>query len=340
MQNDILNDICLGNKTKKSNGEVYKTVLDIYEQMKKRTESSIPYVKGSCSNGYSYQMMRLNDPIVFTLGYKGNCCIRIHDIAHNHLMHATLCRNGRILLIYNTNNEIAGFVPLKRNGEVLIANSIECAHKIKDEQAILAFSEAVRNIVEVSQNNKDEKDPISLVCIGTEAYARPEGIPFPIEIKGPTIYEKNDPIYENTDQYHKELTIIYKNSSLHLSNIKYGNPKCSYQDPRHSVSSCDFMKASNAEQEKSLKVINAVRYANSNIDELENFRLCRRYGMTYCIYNEDWYVLLTYDGNIYGDYLKYDERAFREYCVALEDFKTQFSKPSQQIEPGFVKKLY
>ena len=94
-ENDILNDVCLGNKTRKSNQEVYKMVLEIYEKMKRRTESSIPYVKKEASNGYFYEMMKLNDPIAFTLGYKGNCCIRVNDIAHNHLLHAILCRNGR-----------------------------------------------------------------------------------------------------------------------------------------------------------------------------------------------------------------------------------------------------
>ena len=339
-ENDILNDICLGNKTRKSNGEIYKSVLDIYEQMKRRTESSIPYIKGYCSNGYSYEMMKLNDPIAFTLGYKGNCCIRTQDIAHNHLLHATLCRNGRILIIYDDNNEIAGFVPLKRNGEVLIANSIECTHKVRDEKAIVAFSEAVKDIVSVSQGNKDENSPLNLVCIGTNAYARPVGTPFPNNIKTPTIYEKYDAKYGNTDQYHTSLTIVYKSPTLDLTNIKYGNPKCSYQDPRPLISSCDFMKSTNEEQEKALKVINAVRYANSDLEELENFRLCRRYGMNYCVYNDDWYIVGTYDGNIYGEYLKYDERAITEYNVTLEEFKKQFSNGHQQNGPKLVKRLY
>lgn len=339
-ENDILNDICLGNKTRKSNGEIYKSVLDIYEQMKRRIESSIPYVKGYCSNGYSYEMMKLNDPIAFTLGYKGNCCIRTRDIAHNHLLHATLCRNGRILIIYNENNEFAGFVPLKRNGEVLIANSIECTHKVRDEKAIVAFSEAVKDIISVSQGNKDENSPINLVCIGSSSYARPNGIPFPNNIKTPTIYEKNDAKYENTDQYHTSLTIVYENPTLDLTNIKYGNPKCSYQDPRPLISSCDFMKSTNEEQEKVLKIINAVRYANSDLEELENFRLCRRYEITYCVYNDDWYIVRTYDGNIYGDYLKYDPRAITEYNVALEEFKKQFSNVHQQSDPKLVKRLY
>ena len=338
-ENDILNDVCLGNKTRKSNEEIYKMILDIYEQMKRRIESSIPYIKGEAASGYSYEMMKLNDPIAFTLGYKGNCCIRTNDIAHNHLLHATLCRNGRILLIYDKFHELAGFVPLKRNGEVLIANSIECLHKKKNEKAIEAFSEAIKDIVLTSQSNPDEIPPINLVCIGTEAYARPNGAPFPKDIQMPTIYEKNDPTYRNTDVYHRDLTIIYKNPKLDLHSIKYGNPKCSYQDPRNSILSCDFHNSSEPEKEAALKIINAVRYANSDLEDLENFRLCRRYGLNQCIYNDDWYILTTYDGNIYGEYLKYDERAEKEYNIALNEFRKQFEKGQQSNGPKLVKRL-
>ncbi len=337
--NDILNDVCLGNKTRKSNEEIYKILLDIYEKMKKRTESSIPYIKGEASNGYFYEMMKLNDPIAFTLGYKGNCCIRINDIAHNHLLHATLCRNGRILLIYDESHNLAGFVPLKRNGEVLIANSIECLHKKRNEKAIEAFSEAVKDIVLASQSNTLEVSPINLVCIGTEAYARSTGIPFPNDITTPTIYEKNDPIYENTDSYHSDLTIIYKNPELDLHNIKYGNPKCSYQDPRNSILSCDFQNSSDAEKEKALKIINAVRYANTDLEKLENFRLCDRFGISYCVFNEDWYILITYDGKIYSEYLKYDERAEKEYNITLIEFRKQFEKKPQNNDAKLVKRL-
>lgn len=316
-ENDILNDICLGNKTTKSNPEVYKMVLDIYEKMKCRIESSIPYIKGKASNGYSYEMMKLNDPIAFTLGYKGNCCIRVNDIAHNHLLHSILCRNGRILLIYDNQHQFAGFVPLKRNGEVLIANSIECLHKIKNESTIIAFQEAINNIVEISQNN--ELEPIKLVCIGNEAYAKPNGTPFPSDIPTPTIFEKSDPIYSITDRYHKTLDIIYKDKSLNLNTIKYGDPKHSYTDPRPAINSCDFRNSSPEAIEQALKIINAIRYENADIEELENFTLCRRYGLDKCIYNEDWYIVTTYDGEIYGDILKFNPKAEIEYKIAFEE---------------------
>ncbi len=346
-ENEILNDICLGNKTGKPNEQIYKTVLDIYSQMKERTESSIPYVKGQAQNGYSYEMMKFNDPIAFVLGYRCDCCLRPDDVAHNHLLHATLCRNGRILLIYNQNNELAGFSPLKRNGEVLIANSIECSNKKKNTETIEAFQDAIKDIVSTSQRNKEEQTPINLVCIGTEAYARPTGQPFPTKIKTPTIYEKDDPIYGNTDSYHKELTILYKNPKLNLNNIRYGNPTCSYQDPRNKIFSLDFKKASNEEIEKALKVIDAIRYSSYNFDKLNDeeensFIASNKYEIDSCIYNDDWYILITYDGNIQGEYLKYDERAVKEYEIALKELKEKFKKikekNSEQNKSKILKK--
>ena len=335
-ENDILNDICLGNKSKKSNQEIYKMVLDIYKQMKKRKESSIPYIRGTASNGYSFEMMKLNDPIAFTLGYRANCCIRTNDIAHNHLLHATLCRNGRILIIYDKHGQLAGFAPLKRNGELLIANSIECLHKKRNESAISAFSEAITEIVKTSEDN--EKNPIRLVCIGREAYAKPEGKPFPIEVKTPTIYEKTDPTYGSTDQYHRQLDILYQHPSVNLKQLKLGNPETNYVDPRPLINSCDFRKSNNESIEDAIKVVNAIRYENADIEELQDFQLCRRYGIDKCIYSEDWYIVVAYDGTIYGDYLKNDPRAEREYKIAFSE-TVGMSYERYRKEKGIEKKL-
>lgn len=329
-ENNIINDVCLGNKTSKSNEEVYKNLLDIYDKMKKRNSSSIPYVKGVSSNGYSYEMMKLTDPIAFTLGYKGNCCIRVNDIAHNHLLHATLCRNGRILLIYDGNHNFAGFVPLKRNGELLIANSIECLHKVRDDDAIEAFMESIKDII-LQTSESDE--PINLVCIGTDAYARPEGVPFPEDISTPTIYEKADSVYQDTDVYHKELTIVYKDSKVDLANIRLGNPKVSYQDPRELVRICNFDQASEEKINDALQVINAIRYAKTDIDDLENFIMCRQYGISKCIYNDDWYLLVTNDGEICGDYLSNDFRAEKEFNVAVLEYQNQIKESNQEVKP-------
>ena len=339
-ENNILEFIVLGNKTTKRNEEVYKNVLDIYEQMKRRVDSSIPYVKGECSNGYSYEMMKLNDPIIFSLGYIGNSCIRTNDIAHNHLLHAALCRNGRVLIIYNEDHEIAGFSPLKRNGEVLIANSIECTHKIRNQKAIEAFSKAMEDIVEKTEKNEEDKTPIRLVCIGSEAYAKPKTTPFPKDITVPTIYEKNDPIYRNTDQYHRKVDIVYKNPNLDLNKLKYGNPKCSYMDPRPPIIFCDFASSSKEEQEKALKIINAVKYANANLDELEEYKISNRFGIQEVIYSEDWYIIVSYFGSVSGCCLNFDKRAKEEYEEYLKKVKSIYAEGQKLSGYDYWKKQY
>lgn len=324
-ENDILNDVCLGNITTLSNEQVYKSLLDIYDKMKLRTESSIPYVKGKCENGYSYEMMKFNDPIAFTLGYKANCCIRVEGIAHKHLLHATLCRNGRILIIYDRDMNIAAFSPLKRNGEVLIANSIECAHKKGNQNAVKAFEEAIKDIVTVSSA---EKEPIKLVCIGTEAYAKPQGKPFPRDIKTPTIYEKEDSIYQNTDIYHKFLDIIYKDSSINLNNIKYGDPKASYRDPRNKPVHLEFSYQNREDAERALKAINGIRYSliKDDMDKLENFKCASYYDIKECVYSEDFFVAVLRDGKVVGGYLPYDERAEEEYSIAYKNLYDKTNK--------------
>lgn len=321
----ILEEISLGNKTTKNDEKIYAEVIRIYNRMKERTESSIPYVKGVCDNGYTYEMMKFDDPIIFTLGYKGNCCIRVKDIAHKHLLHAALCRNGRVLVIYNEDGEVAAFSPLKRNGEVLIANSIECAHKIKDEKSIEAFSKAIEKIIEVSANEESKEEKIKLVCIGSNAYAKPKGKPFSKLIKAPTIYEKDDEVYGNTDQYHKELDIIYQEPKFDLSKIKSFDPKISYKDPRNKVRVCEFNYNNSDQIEDALTIINYVKYTNAkyNLEYIDEEMQFNFYKYRYCIYNDDWYILIDRNNVVAGEFISNDPRCKAEYDVVMEEVKSQ-----------------
>ena len=337
--NDFLENIVLGNKTVHSNDDVLKSIVDIYRKMKKRVESSIPYVKGTSEDGYIFQTLKFDDYKIFELGYKANCCIRTLDIAHNHLLHAALCRNGRILLIYDKLGDLVAFCPIKRNGNVLIVNSIECVDKRFDKTGDYiktAFSQCIQEIVNTSISSNE---PIELVCIGRNSYLKPNVVQFPTNVETPTIYEKEDDTYKNTDIYHKSLDIVYKADNFNFESIKKGNPNVSYNDPRPSIISCDFWQSSEEEQEKALNAINAIRYSSSELEKLENFRLCERYGIQCCIYNKDWYILKAFDGNIYGDCLKDDERAITEYNIALQEFQNKFYSEQQNDEVKLVKKF-
>ena len=231
------------------------------------------------------------------------------------------------------------FCPLKRNGNVLIVNSIECVDKRFDKTGDYiktAFSQCIQEIVNTSISSNE---PIELVCIGRNSYLKPNVVQFPTNVETPTIYEKEDDTYKNTDIYHKSLDIVYKADNFNFESIKKGNPNVSYNDPRPSIISCDFWQSSKEEQEKALNAINAIRYSSSELEELENFRLCERYGIQCCIYNKDWYILKAFDGNIYGNCLKDDERAITEYNIALQEFQNKFYSEQQNDEVKLVKKF-
>ena len=317
--NDFLENIILGN-IGRENDEVLNSVVETYKEMKKRNESSIPYVEGSIQKGYKYQTMKFDDYRLFELGYKAGCCFRPLGIGHKHLLHAALCRNGRILLIYDSSNNLAAFCPTKRNGNVLIVNSIEFINKdfgnVRDS-IIDAFFQCIEEIVNIS---KQSDEPIDLVCIGRNSYLKPKVTRFPDEYITPTIYEKDDEIYKNTDEYHKSLDVIYKVIGFQYENIKKGDPNVSYMDPRPIIKYCNFMGATDEEREQALNNINAVRYANSTIEEQNDFKSLQ-FGFRYCIYNKDWYIFKAFDGNIYGEYLEYDKRALTEYNVALQELQ-------------------
>ena len=326
--NSFLENIILGNKTYHSNDEILRKIVEVYSEMKKRVESSIPYVKGTTTCGYNYEMLKLDDEQIFTLGYKANCCIRTLDVAHNHLLHAALCRNGRILIIYDKLGDIAAFCPLKRNGNVLIANSIECVDKRKTTWDFItnAFNEAIENIVKISKNSSE---PINLVCIGSNAYLKPDVISFPSKYATPTIYEKHDELYKNTDSYHKRLDIVYIDDNFNFENIKSKNPEVSYMDPRDEIKYYDFIENGiYNNHEEVINIINAINYS-ANTD---NYVPVDKYFVRRVYYSKDWYIAETYRG-IVGECLDNDYRAREEY----ESYMSLINQENQNKTLGVLK---
>lgn len=313
--NSFLENIILGNKTPYTNNDVLKKIVEIYSQMKKRVESSIPYVKGASRDGYQYEMMKFDDPKVFEFGYKANCCIRTLDIAHNHLLHATLCRNGRILIIYDKLGELTAFSPLKRNGNVLIANSIECVDKdlnAKSHSIANAFKEGIEKIVEIT---KRSNEPINLVCIGNESHLKPKTTHFPKKYPTPTIFEKNDKIYGGTDNYHKTLDIVYKDENFEFENIESKNPNISYMDPREEIKSVEKCN------ENIINIINSINYSINPT----NYIPISIYSIKKVYYSKDWYIAETYQG-LKGECLENDYRAKEEF----NDYMKMLNKDEQQ----------
>ncbi len=313
---DYLYEIGLGNKAKKTNEEVYDEVVKVYKQQLERKSATIPYVNGVASNGYRYEVMRLDDVLAYVLGYRAGCCIRILDIAHNHLLHALLCENGRILLTYSPKGVLTSFSPLKRNGELLIANSIE-AIEDKSQNVVMAFTAGIRAIMNETRI-QEESGYLKVACIGSEAYLKPEGKEWPQFLPTPTILEKNDEVYGRTDQYHKKLDVIMMEDGFDLRNLKLGKASVEYKDRRKPIKSCKFSDdAVSIEKIEVAKIVNAINYKNADEEMKKRFYKTNIHYMDYAFYNDDWYILIDKSGKFYSGVIKDSSEALKEMQATL-----------------------
>ncbi len=231
----ILYEAGLGNKAHThTNEQVYDKMCDMYRKQFRRAKSAIPYVEGTLDNGWRYEVMRHDDVVAYVLGYRAGCCIRTGDIAHNHLLHALHSEYGRILLVYKPNGDIASFSPLKRNGEVLIANSIEAVEKEYSFTQRIVDTFKAGMIAICKESKKNEEKGINVATIGSGSSRKPECEDWPYYIKTPTILEKDDSVYANTDQYHHSQKIVYR-TTKNLEGLKYGEVEERYYDPRKEI---------------------------------------------------------------------------------------------------------
>lgn len=313
----VIGEIGIGNKTKHSNNEIYAEAIKILEQQLKRTTSSIPYVEGRLKNGYRFETMKLHDVIGYVLGYRAGCCIRVLDIAHKHLLHALLCESGRILIIYDSDNKPAAFSPLKRNGELLIANSIELIARDNIEDIQNTFMEGIMAIVNRSKA-EEEKEWIKVAAIGRNSSYKPESTQWPSSIPTPTILEKKDSLYRETDEYHRQLNILYQEPKQNLSSLVYGKSKIHYQDPRANIQSCDLKKEEDyLNHQRALNVINGIHYELFDEEERKDFKKIQLHGVECVFFSEDWYVIVTTQHEIDSKCLSYDDRAEKEMKATI-----------------------
>ncbi len=312
----VIQEIGVGNKTKYKTNKIYEEAIKIYEQQLKRIDSSIPYVEGRTSFGYHYETMKLHDVIGFVLGYRASCCIRVLDIANDHLLHALLCESGRILIIYDDNDQPIAFSPLKRNGELLIANSIEVIKGENIEAIQAAFMIGIEAIINRTKN--EENNFIKVATIGRNSHYKPESTWWPSDIPTPTILEKKDKLYGHTDEYHKQLNIIYQDPNCSLQNLVYGKNKIFYQDPRPKVQSCDFNNEEDyLSQQVALNTINSINYECLSDDDKKSFEKQSINGIKCAFFSEDWYVFVTIRQTISCKFLSYDKRAEKEMNATI-----------------------
>lgn len=136
------------------------------------------------------------------------------------------------------------------------------------------------------------------------------------------------------------LDIIYQEPKFKLINIKSFDPKISYKDPRNNVRVCEFNYNNSDQIEEALTIINYVKYTNAkyNLEYIDEEMQFNFYKYRYCIYNDDWYILIDRNNVVTGEFINNDPRCKNEYDVAMEEIKEEIDL-SKKEDRGICFKL-
>ena len=104
----------------------------IYNYGKQRTFSSIPRIKESIekrSGRYTYEILRLDDPLALSVGTESNCCQELNNDAELCMEHSMVDKNGRVFVIKDEEGNITAQSWVWRNKDVLCFDNIEIPYK-------------------------------------------------------------------------------------------------------------------------------------------------------------------------------------------------------------------
>lgn len=106
----------------------FATLQQIYNYGKQRTFSSIPRIQGK-EDSYSYEILRLDDPLALAIGTLTDCCQEIGNIAELCVEHSMVDKNGRIFVVRDEEGNIVSQSWVWRNNNVLCFDNIEIPDK-------------------------------------------------------------------------------------------------------------------------------------------------------------------------------------------------------------------
>ena len=106
----------------------FNTLQQIYNYGKQRTFSSIPRIEKT-SGKYSYEMLRLDDPLAMAIGTLTDCCQELNNCAEVCMEHSMVDKNGRVFVIKDEQGNIVAQSWVWRNKDVLCFDNIEIPDK-------------------------------------------------------------------------------------------------------------------------------------------------------------------------------------------------------------------
>ena len=146
----------------------FNILQQIYNYGKQRVFSSIPRVYDTVekkTGKYTYEMLRLDDPLAMAIGTLSDCCQELHNAAEVCMEHSMVDKNGRVFVIKDEDGNIVSQSWVWRNEDVLCFDNIEIPGKafarVRREHPELekdVFADEIFEIYKQAAHDLMEKD--------------------------------------------------------------------------------------------------------------------------------------------------------------------------------------
>ena len=102
----------------------FEVLQKIYDYGKQRVFNSIPRISNTFKN-YSYEILRLDDPLALVIGTLSDCCQQLGDVAEVCMEHSMVDKNGRVFVVRDEQGNIVAQSWVWRNKDTICFDNIE-----------------------------------------------------------------------------------------------------------------------------------------------------------------------------------------------------------------------
>lgn len=136
IKNIAYTDIEIGNERVAEQAKIvgysqkdFEEIQKLYNEGEMRDFSSIPRIEGQF-NGYTYEMLRCDDPLALTIGTLTNCCQEIHGAGQTSMEHSVVSPDGRVFCVKDAEGRIVAQSWFWRNQYTGCFDNIEIPDRI------------------------------------------------------------------------------------------------------------------------------------------------------------------------------------------------------------------
>ena len=141
--------------------EQFEQVQEIFNEQKKRIQSSIPQIeKQDAKTGYTYKVLRLDDPTAIFVGELTDCCQALENAGESCMRHSVTSPNGRVLVVQDGEGKILSQSWIWRNKNTICFDNIEAIKK--DSQNKKIVSSDLLSVIQGAAKDFVEADKIGM----------------------------------------------------------------------------------------------------------------------------------------------------------------------------------